>query len=357
VTDRIDGSSLIRYVSGACDPAEAARIAEWIAASPENRAEYESVRAIWGDSAAALSSAPVDAISAWQRYRNRFRRVGSLASPSLGGPKSVVIARSEATKQSPARPGGLLRPQLRGLAMTSAVAACAVLIAVLVRASYRAQSPSRQYATAAGEEATLTLTDGTRITLAPESHLRVPIDYGNTARAVELEGEGYFAVVHDPARPFSVRAGRALATDIGTAFDVRSYATDRDVRIAVAEGRVGLQPVDASSSSQLGAGDIAHVQNATVAITRGGDVNGAVAWTRGELRFVDAPVSTVVRELERWYGLTVVLDDPALAAIPVTATFDAERHGDDAFNTLARLLHVSYTHDGTRVTFHRGAAQ
>ena len=63
---------------------------------------------------------------------------------------------------------------------------------------------------------------------------------GGGTREVELEGEAYFAVVHDAARPFAVRAHGAVATDVGTAFDVRAYPEDAGARIAVTEGAVAV---------------------------------------------------------------------------------------------------------------------
>ena len=86
----------------------------------------------------------------------------------------------------------------------------------------------------------VTLRDGTRLVLWPASRLRIPSDFGLRTRSVELQGEAYFAVVHDASHPFVVTAHGVVTRDVGTAFDIRAYADDPGVRVAVAEGEVAV---------------------------------------------------------------------------------------------------------------------
>lgn len=183
---------------------------------------------------------------------------------------------------------------------------------------------------------TVTLVDGTQLTLAPASRVRLTAGYGeggraggsktgpyNGAREVELEGEAYFAVAHDAARPFAVRAHGAVARDIGTAFDVRAYPEDSGVRIAVAEGTVAVSaPVAATVREQpLQAGDVATVAQSGIAVEHGMDVARLAGWTAGRLTFAHTPLREVATELSRWYGVPVRLGDQALGNQPVLATF------------------------------------
>jgi ferric-dicitrate binding protein FerR (iron transport regulator) len=198
-----------------------------------------------------------------------------------------------------------------------------------------------EYATRPGERQKVTLADGTQFILAPASRLRVPGDYWAGDRSVAVEGEVYFAVVHDPAHPFVVRAGNAVTTDVGTAFDVRSYPADPEVRLAVVEGAVAVAPAAsggsrcpdpmqqpaapcaASAGAPAIAGDLAIVTpDRRVVIRHGGDVASATAWTTGTLVFRDAPLPEVVTELSRWYGVSIVLGDETLRLRHVTATID-----------------------------------
>ena len=94
-----------------------------------------------------------------------------------------------------------------------------------------------------GQQANLDLSDGTRVVLSPESHLRIPGDFAAPGgrREVTLEGEAYFAVTHDSLRPFVVHKAHGSAEDLGTAFIVSAYPETEGTRLAVREGQVALR--------------------------------------------------------------------------------------------------------------------
>src|SRR5207253_457823 len=89
--------------------------------------------------------------------------------------------------------------------------------------------PAREYVTAPGQRLAVSFSDGSRVLLGVASRLRVPRDYGVRTRAVELEGEAYFVVRHDPAHPFLVRTAHGTTEDLGTEFDVRAYRGGRSL--------------------------------------------------------------------------------------------------------------------------------
>ena len=96
------------------------------------------------------------------------------------------------------------------------------------------------YSTMRGQYATIQLTDGSHVTLAPQSRLTIPAAFATGPRDISLEGEAIFDVHHDVAHPFRVHANGARVEDIGTRFDLRAYASDSSVTVAVAEGSVAL---------------------------------------------------------------------------------------------------------------------
>ncbi len=179
----------------------------------------------------------------------------------------------------------------------------------------------REYHTAAGERATIMLPDGTRATLAPASRLRVPAGYAAGQRTISLDGEAFFSVVHDERHPFAVHAANAVATDVGTAFDVRVYDGDARVRVVVAAGRVVVRATDAARRAELAAGDAAEVSAAgQITTATGVDVAAAAGWVTGRLTFEKTPVRDVVVALSRWYGVPITLADPTIGDRLYTAT-------------------------------------
>ena len=58
------------------------------------------------------------------------------------------------------------------------------------------------------------------------------------------------------------------------------------------------------------------------------DVESLSAWSRGRLVFDHTPMRRVAEELERWFGVKVVIDDESLATRDVTVSFAGDALGD-----------------------------
>jgi transmembrane sensor len=166
-------------------------------------------------------------------------------------------------------------------------------------------------------------------------------------REVQLQGEAYFDVHHDAARPFVVRAGGAAIRDLGTTFTVRAPA-GQPVRVAVTSGSVSLAASSARDSVVLRPGDAGTLaQDGRALVDRGGAIEADTAWTHGRLVFREAPIATVRTELQRWYGIDLVVDssyasrhlsmmfedepvDHVLQVIALSLGAEVERQGNTA---------------------------
>ena len=82
--------------------------------------------------------------------------------------------------------------------------------------SYLSDHPFADYRTSSGERRRISLPDGSRVDLAPQSRLSMTFD-GQVRRLTLHEGEAFFNVATD-RRPFTVEAGRGITTALGTAF-------------------------------------------------------------------------------------------------------------------------------------------
>lgn len=269
-----------------------------------------------------------DAEASFARIRSRL---GQAPRVTPGRGTHIMFERSPGTR-------------LGVLVAASLVLAAGVAIglSVLGRGRTGGVGVDRVYATAAGERADLHLTDGTRVILAPASRLTVLASYGTGQRAVTLDGEAFFAVRHDASVPFTVRAGRVVATDVGTSFDVAAYGGDTAVRVAVTDGRVALASGAAAATVPLIAGDLASVGARGVAtVAHNADVMGLTHWTDGRLEFHNVPLRDALPALARWYGLDLVLGDSALGSVPLTASFRDE--------PVSEVLHIVAVTVGARV--------
>lgn len=326
-----DWDQIARYLAGESRPDEASAVERWLDAHPRDR---ELVARL--DQEAAIEPADVDV--------------------------DAALARVHARMAEPARPRvlsmqGVRRPLWRPLAIVGLLAAAAIVGVMVTRTSKTGPDESaraalaRTYTTGVGQRDSVRLADGTRIVLGPDSRLTVPADYGAGRRSVELRGDGYFDVVHDAAKPFSVRAGQAVVEDIGTTFTIESDDAAA-TSVAVVTGSVRLRRAQSAPTSGvvLAAGDRGSIDESGRATAQQHVVRDEdVAWTRGQLVFRDAPLSRVAGELRRWYGVTLRVTDSALLNKPVTMTIAGEP-ADKVLNIIELTLGVRVQRQGDTAT-------
>ncbi len=340
--DGAEWALLDRYFAGECSARERERVEEWAAAGPEHQAAFDWARTMF--SASAMLPRPMwfdrETDAAWHSAAARA------SVPIVAQPPAVERA-LRTSWQGPQRTRDAW--QSATIAVTAVAFALILGVAVGRRTLPERQTAVREFATAPGQRLTLMLVDGTQFTLAPASRLRVPFDYGRTNRRVALDGEAYFSVIHDAQRPFAVRVRHAVVTDVGTAFDVRTYVGDPAVRVAVAEGEVAIGTEGGRAVHErplLRARDIATITDTAIAVAHDADIATLTRWTRGELTFTDEPVAAVALELSRWYGVTVAVADPALRARHLTASFTSEPIRN-VLQVVARSIGAQYRlHDG-----------
>ena len=173
-----------------------------------------------------------------------------------------------------------------------------------------AQPDLKPVATVSAQIGNLTLDDGTKVKLAPESKLTVPKGFGPEMRAVKIEGMAEFKVAPGIEQPFNVIAGNTSVVATGTAFTVRNYPGDSTVTVAVSEGTVkvgkGKQAADVAAGSAV----VATVAGARAATPV--EREEADAWRTGTLVVTDVKLSEALSSLKRWYGLTILAPNQQL---------------------------------------------
>lgn len=172
--------------------------------------------------------------------------------------------------------------------------------------------------TSTGERKFLTLSDGSKITLSNSSRIKFPQVFADSIREVFLEGEGFFDIVHNKAKPFVVRSGKLNIQVLGTSFNVRHYANDKTIDVVVATGKVGVNAKGSKETWMLTPGNLLAYNpvtgEAAECLVNPADYTG---WQKGELTFNNEPLEKICKRLERWYGVTIIIKDPSLKIKPV----------------------------------------
>jgi transmembrane sensor len=257
---------VIRLASGEIAEGELLRFKAWLAAAPGHRVAFEEARRLWQDAAA---------------LRPAF---------------------AEIRRSAPAR-----RSVLR-LAGAAALAACLAL--VVVNAGNLLTDLRADHRTQVGQQATVSLPDGSRAHLNTDS--AIALRFSEQERRVELlRGEVLFEVAPKPARPFRVVAAEGISEALGTSFTVgERYGR---VTVRVLSGTVAV----ASSTTAEASGSAAVVlRKAQQVAYRAGeppgemaadDVSTAAAWRDGQIIIDGRSLAEAIEELGRYRPGRIVL--------------------------------------------------
>lgn len=214
-----------------------------------------------------------------------------------------------------------------------AAAACALFVVgaiIMVIAQQRNFVQKDVFATIVGQQSTVELSDGSTVQLNTSS--RVEVDFSKSSRIVRLiDGEAYFAVAKDAARPFYVYADDAVVQAIGTAFTVRLRAED-DVEVIVEEGKVAFAShsvlgveasgkiaddsdvSDSTPPARLSAGQTARFNHGVEEVTSvsANELNRKLAWRNGMVAYSGESLSYVVADIGRYTDIMIEITDPVL---------------------------------------------
>lgn len=208
-----------------------------------------------------------------------------------------------------------------------------------------------QYATLAtprkGQYKTI-LPDGTQVWLNAQSKLKYPTQFNGKERLVELEGEGYFEVTHNAAKPFIVKSGDQQLKVLGTKFNINSYDNEGAILTTLVSGSVELtntqntMPVKLKPGQQgklLSLSSIFSVDNV--------DTEVFTAWTANEFQFQGTSIGELLRQLERWYDVDV--DYSNLPRRKVNGTISREKKLSSVLYALEKITDLKFKVIGRRI--------
>lgn len=294
-------------IGGAFDRDQQRTFEAWLAKSPDHSAAYAEAEALW-------------ARLAWS---------SSLNAKSLEQP---VEAWPPQTRARARRPGA------SGIAKWGAIAA-GLMLACLTPLVVERLTAGRALTTEVGEIRHLTLEDGSRVSLAGATRMN-SVMTKRTRTVTVAKGDAYFDVAHDKSRVFTVDMEGLRAEAIGTAFEVR--ATQAGPQVLVSEGKVRVSARGVRRVLTAGPGERVTLVGHDLRRARF-DLTSAAAWRRQRLVFIDAPLSDVIVELNRYYAPGVVVETPTLGARRVTASFAVDQI-PQAVESMAREMGARLEH-------------
>jgi ferric-dicitrate binding protein FerR (iron transport regulator) len=148
------------------------------------------------------------------------------------------------------------------------------------------------------------------------SSITYPASFAGQERVVEITGEAYFEVAASygyPARdgrkariPFIVRKGDMQVRVLGTHFNVNAYDNESNIKVTLLEGSVQVGAAGISKPEILRPGQQAELYpDDILKVIDKVDTSRTMAWKNGYFDFNNADLPVMMRQLERWYDISV----------------------------------------------------
>lgn len=284
---------LSRHLAGEASKDEEQQLQEYINASEDLKSRYDLILKHWGES---IQQSEIDAEVAYQKIRPKMN--------------------------APAKEPGKLRFFLR--------AAAFLFVALGIgwfSNTFQENIEWVEKQNAKGVLSKIVLPDGSSIWLNGDSKLRYPATFSDKAREVSLEGEAFFDVTKDPARPFVIHLSEGEIRVLGTSFNVKAFEDDPVVETSVVSGKVAF--ISMMDQSDRHADTVLLVSNQKAVYSRiahktsvlASKNDEAKAWTENKLIFRSERLDEVGKVLERTYGKTIEFESEDLKHCRITGTF------------------------------------
>ena len=279
----------------------------WLAASDENRQQYEELRKTYTASGKLNIDFEPDARKALAKVHRRIHS------------KKVIR-------------------------FTWRVAAAVIFLALVTQIVLQTQSTANWEEVIAQQRQTIYLPDSSKVILAKNAHLSYPSAFTKKERDVRLSGTAYFEVTHHPERPFRIKTTDARIKVLDTKFLVKSGMKNTE-SVSVDEGRVAFRTgsLFARKKVILTKNEIGIWNAKDHRLTAQNNPNpNSNAWISGRLLFTSTPLSEVLKTLEDHFKISVELADKNFADLKYSGQFNDREGAQKIIQTICLTLNLSY---------------
>ncbi len=306
-------SLIYKKLSDEINDEELIQLTNWINASEENKLEFEQMEVIWEQCDVTYPFESVDTISVDDEFVALMGRIND----DLPQEARIIPMQSE--------PVATENQRKKRMAFWKIAAGFALLIGLGSALFFIDFGGSSKWATieTTTESKEIKLADGSIVYLNSNSKLKYPLEFTEENRKVEFEGEGFFEIAPDKNHPFIVTTPYEDVTVLGTSFNVRAYANEPNSEVFVVTGKV---QVNSGVSQQI------LLPNEKIIVDHSSGVFGTddnetlndMAWRTKTLDFKNAPLKTVIQDLESFYKVSISVENQELYKCLFASTFENE---------------------------------
>lgn len=185
-----------------------------------------------------------------------------------------------------------------------------------------------------GQRVNIVLADGTSVWLSPRSKIKVPNEFKQGNRIVELDGEGFFEVTKNAEQPFIVKTKQYNVRVLGTRFNVFAYSEKSRFETCLVEGSVLVYNKDNENDGlYLKPNEKVSLENNRL-VKSASDFNNEKYLESGVFSFQSKPFIEILEYLSLWYGVQFEVHRNVAIYRKISGKF---RQSDEVDNILKAL--------------------
>jgi ferric-dicitrate binding protein FerR (iron transport regulator) len=328
--DNRENINLLRkFYAGTSSEEENKRLVAWLGSTPQDELD-RIFRNVWDESGFDISE-------------NEKRRM-----------REGIIARLESERKTPEaeRP---VHGKNKRLFSFLKWAAAIVIITVTGFIGYRTGNSQGRVetftaCTEKGQKSKVVLPDGSIVWLNCETTIKYGSDYARKERRIRLVGEAFFEVAKNKDCPFVVTTGKVSVQAVGTQFDVRAYSDEDEITTTLIKGKVRAWSSDA---------DLFLMPGERITYSKSSDGFGTkvllgedygMPWRNGQMMFERSSLDEIAKDLERYYGVSVVFTDDGIRNIRYTGRI-TNTALENVLDLITITSDVDYTIINDTITF------
>jgi len=301
---------LLNYIEGNSSDQQKVEITNWLDSDPKNMREFLALRklhdiTIWQQSPDSEAAQKTHKISIWRR-RSFYLEVTKIAAVLL-----VAIFVSH-----------YFLPDFKA---EKAVAMQTIHVP-------------------AGQRAEIILADGTRVWLNAKSTLTFPNQFSEETREVRLDGEGFFDVTHNKAKPFIVKTNKYDVKVWGTKFNLMAYSEKGIFETSLLEGSVEVLKSGSSKGTLIKPEERIfetdnRLEKAAILYPN------HFLWKEGIISFNDESFRDMANKLELYFDIKLIVKNDKISNYRCTGKFRTKDGAEHILKVLQLNNKFSYSID------------
>ncbi len=194
---------------------------------------------------------------------------------------------------------------------------------------------------------TVTLPDGSAVTLNINSHLSYPEKFAENNRIVEFDGEAFFKISKNPQKPFIIKTDKARIKVLGTSFNVNT--DKKKTEVVVKTGKVEFKNIlSIQNKVVLTSGEKGILSSGKIVKVKNKNPN-YLSWKTHFFTYENKKLKTIVSDINEAYRVNIIFKDADIGEIVTGKTSFNNYTVETIIEIICETHHLKSTGNGKNI--------